>query len=134
MGGLFARSADRDIIALGRAQHHQAHDRSAGHGLPILFDQDFAGQATGKRDKLCTGPRMQTALVRDLHLSPVSGHVDVPSSSDATLIYFWPASRAAATAFCRSEEHTSELQSLMRISYAVFCLKKKKTLHEHTIT
>src|SRR3546814_1324146 len=37
----------------------------------------------------------------------------------------------------RSEEHTSELQSLMRISYAVFCLKKKKTTyaktnHEHT--
>src|SRR3546814_273681 len=31
--------------------------------------------------------------------------------------------------FNRSEEHTSELQSLMRISYAVFCLKKKK-LHE----
>src|SRR3546814_4754017 len=30
-------------------------------------------------------------------------------------------------AFARSEEHTSELQSLMRISYAVFCLKKKKT-------
>src|SRR3546814_4385469 len=28
---------------------------------------------------------------------------------------------------CRSEEHTSELQSLMRISYAVFCLKKKTT-------
>src|SRR3546814_2694253 len=30
----------------------------------------------------------------------------------------------------RSEEHTSELQSLMRISYAVFCLKKKTTIHE----
>src|SRR3546814_3934080 len=30
-------------------------------------------------------------------------------------------------AMARSEEHTSELQSLMRISYAVFCLKKKKT-------
>src|SRR3546814_3167215 len=29
----------------------------------------------------------------------------------------------------RSEEHTSELQSLMRISYAVFCLKKKKRQH-----
>src|SRR3546814_6582970 len=119
---------------------------------------------------------MQAALVRDLHLSPVSGHVDVPSSSDATLIYFWPASRAAATACCtvidlralsrrmsmgrfmpaitsispafssemarfegvppnrsvsritpdpRSEEHTSELQSLMRNKYAAFCLKKK---------
>src|SRR3546814_20360059 len=32
-----------------------------------------------------------------------------------------------ADARCRSEEHTSELQSLMRISYAVFCLKKKNT-------
>src|SRR3546814_3891542 len=31
----------------------------------------------------------------------------------------------------RSEEHTSELQSLMRISYAVFCLKKKKQQQEH---
>src|SRR3546814_3810918 len=31
-------------------------------------------------------------------------------------------------AFARSEEHTSELQSLMRISYAVFCLKKKNNL------
>src|SRR3546814_3467236 len=38
----------------------------------------------------------------------------------------------------RSEEHTSELQSLMRISYAVFCLKKKKinsiTIHTNTYT
>src|SRR3546814_4431031 len=35
----------------------------------------------------------------------------------------------------RSEEHTSELQSLMRISYAVFCLKKKnKHTQSHTIT
>src|SRR3546814_6948666 len=34
--------------------------------------------------------------------------------------------RAAGGGSIRSEEHTSELQSLMRISYAVFCLKKKK--------
>src|SRR3546814_9453313 len=33
----------------------------------------------------------------------------------------------------RSEEHTSELQSLMRISYAVFCLKKKKLKHTKSI-
>src|SRR3546814_4711939 len=33
----------------------------------------------------------------------------------------------------RSEEHTSELQSLMRISYAVFCLKKKNTKQHNTI-
>src|SRR3546814_1908632 len=34
----------------------------------------------------------------------------------------------------RSEEHTSELQSLMRISYAVFCLNKKSTTNSHTTT
>src|SRR3546814_5336217 len=35
---------------------------------------------------------------------------------------------------CRSEEHTSELQSLMRISYSVFCLKKKKkNTHTHIL-
>src|SRR3546814_8833979 len=34
----------------------------------------------------------------------------------------------------RSEEHTSELQSLMRISYAVFCLKKKKQHHHNKET
>src|SRR3546814_2967241 len=34
----------------------------------------------------------------------------------------------------RSEEHTSELQSLMRISYAVFCLKKKTKKQKHTTT
>src|SRR3546814_4007800 len=39
---------------------------------------------------------------------------------NAVLREIWPSLR-------RSEEHTSELQSLMRISYAVFCLKKKKS-------
>src|SRR3546814_5556903 len=38
-----------------------------------------------------------------------------------------PGQRKTAAMLRRSEEHTSELQSLMRISYAVFCLKKKKT-------
>src|SRR3546814_9023409 len=42
-----------------------------------------------------------------------------------------PACRAPARR--RSEEHTSELQSLMRISYAVFCLKKKKSTVAHVI-
>src|SRR3546814_1495552 len=40
---------------------------------------------------------------------------------------FW--ARCRACGHCRSEEHTSELQSLMRISYAVFCLKKKTQQH-----
>src|SRR3546814_7006787 len=44
----------------------------------------------------------------------------------------WPISlRSARSARSRSEEHTSELQSLMRISYAVFCLKKKNEDNIH---
>src|SRR3546814_4600744 len=39
----------------------------------------------------------------------------------------------ASIFFIRSEEHTSELQSLMRISYAVFCLEKKHITHNITI-
>src|SRR3546814_9693947 len=47
-----------------------------------------------------------------------------------TLAYSEMVTRVLAT-LQRSEEHTSELQSLMRISYAVFCLKKKKNRHKH---
>src|SRR3546814_10238176 len=43
-----------------------------------------------------------------------------------------PPSRIVSRSALRSEEHTSELQSLMRISYAVFCLKKKKTITHKT--
>src|SRR3546814_1027436 len=43
-----------------------------------------------------------------------------------------PVAFAADTLALRSEEHTSELQSLMRISYAVFCLKKKKNNNTST--
>src|SRR3546814_6785125 len=49
--------------------------------------------------------------------------VYVGSSMGTTIPYF-----SSPVAGLRSEEHTSELQSLMRISYAVFCLKKK---HQH---
>src|SRR3546814_8561852 len=42
---------------------------------------------------------------------------------------FWQT--VTAIGLTRSEEHTSELQSLMRISYAVFCLKKKNMTHKH---
>src|SRR3546814_2047511 len=41
--------------------------------------------------------------------------------------------RSSAAQETRSEEHTSELQSLMRISYDVFCMKKKITQHLHSL-
>src|SRR3546814_10521908 len=55
----------------------------------------------------CARTRLSFALLRDLE-------------AEISQLF-----RARVVAFSRSEEHTSELQSLMRISYAVFCLKKK---------
>src|SRR3546814_2869472 len=62
---------------------------------------------------------------------------DVYRAHTAACIGLFFSDKAAHTAQClpnnspniRSEEHTSELQSLMRISYAVFCLKKKRILN-----
>src|SRR3546814_10628806 len=55
-------------------------------------------------------------------------HAQLKRSNDRRWRFYLPRAK-----YKRSEEHTSELQSLMRISYAVFCLKKKKrntTQHE----
>src|SRR3546814_5866946 len=59
----------------------------------------------------------------------------IPSQSMLSSAPFGRPVRSQKFARCccqrRSEEHTSELQSLMRISYAVFCLKKKTTKHQY---
>src|SRR3546814_7885103 len=59
-----------------------------------------------------------------------------PASRASGSITAWISILASSTATSttcrrRSEEHTSELQSLMRISYAVFCLKKKNSIRHH---
>src|SRR3546814_4284474 len=50
-----------------------------------------------------------------------------PGTSEGASSWSLRSSLSLREKYARSEEHTSELQSLMRISYAVFCLKKKKT-------
>src|SRR3546814_6283196 len=59
-------------------------------------------------------------------ISPDYRHTQEPQARIDQLITLRPQARRLVLAGSRSEEHTSELQSLMRISYAVFCLKKKK--------
>src|SRR3546814_9721040 len=56
---------------------------------------------------------------------PASTNMSSPAPLPVTVVAP-PLRTANIVAALRSEEHTSELQSLMRISYAVFCLKKKK--------
>src|SRR3546814_4674259 len=67
------------------------------------------------RDMIETEQRLERAAER---MAGRSGHGLPAAALDRAI---------AAAGSGRSEEHTSELQSLMRISYAVFCLKKKKT-------
>src|SRR3546814_6411290 len=64
--------------------------------------------------------------------APAGGQGRTPCRGDRGPGPHRHAGRASPSASGRSEEHTSELQSLMRISYAVFCLKKKKTTHKNT--
>src|SRR3546814_2537993 len=56
--------------------------------------------------------------------APVEPSIATP---DHLQLHIEPIADAGRYDRLRSEEHTSELQSLMRLSYAVFCLKKKKT-------
>src|SRR3546814_9118769 len=60
------------------------------------------------------------------HAPDIRLSTSVPSGHDAVQVQAVVDLGTTAGALLRSEEHTSELQSLMRISYAVFCLKKKK--------
>src|SRR3546814_969536 len=66
------------------------------------------------------------AVVRRHHEHDDVGH---PGAAGAHRGERLVARRVDEGDLARSEEHTSELQSLMRISYAVFCLKKKKKKH-----
>src|SRR3546814_1088484 len=65
------------------------------------------------------------------HARPIRPELESPSRhSPKSLLYPYP---VRVTQAARSEEHTSELQSLMRISYAVFCLKKKTTYKQQRL-
>src|SRR3546814_5467882 len=87
--------------------NRKARQRGSHIGVAVLIALTLAGcDLFGER-----GP-VKVAAIGPLNLAatPLSGEL---SAANAALLD-------------RSEEHTSELQSLMRISYAVFCLKKKK--------
>src|SRR3546814_1167131 len=61
--------------------------------------------------------------------APDAEHPDLISVADLGIDHLEVTEPLDGLGAHRSEEHTSELQSLMRISYAVFCLKKKKNKH-----
>src|SRR3546814_5306790 len=88
---------------IGEAEKQAALKRiSSGTGLEMFADSDIVIEAASENEEI------KRAIFKTL----------CPQLKPSALI-------------CRSEEHTSELQSLMRSSYAVFCLKKKEVTIIH---
>src|SRR3546814_9024744 len=98
----------------------------------MAFDQDELARGPVPRDRHRV-ERMPTIAERDMRAKPrlaIPGRDTVRREQrDEILIKLANGGDAPGRDELRSEEHTSELQSLMRISYAVFCLKKKKKKH-----
>src|SRR3546814_3744702 len=102
------------------AHYHHQHEPTAGAAGAVVV------QASGSTHADHAGGHDHGAMIADyrrrfwvtLVLTP-------PVLLLSPMIQHWLG--LAETISFRSEEHTSELQSIMRISYAVFCLKKKKS-------
>src|SRR3546814_10546821 len=99
--------AGKDILAIGPIKI--APSESLFSGAPVFY---------------------QDGRLRVTERTPVERAFDLFSpyerSDSATVDGFFSGSDSFSGIVGRSEEHTSEIQSLMRISYAVFCLKKKQ--------
>src|SRR3546814_10877209 len=106
-----ARRIDTLVVADRRADHHHVIDDRRLRGC-----DDFASE-----QRLFAGRHLHFAVIAEA-LAELAG---LGIDGDQAVV-----ERAEE----RSEEHTSELQSLMRISYAVFCLKKKTSIQPNTTT
>src|SRR3546814_7123660 len=97
----------------------------------VVAPDQLTGAATQMAESLASGPtaafgRMKN-LLTDSESTSLETQLELEARGIAACVDSADAQEGIA-AFVRSEEHTSELQSLMRISYAVFCLKKKTTI------
>src|SRR3546814_6017756 len=103
------------------------------NGLIVLADADKdkavdcivngAFFAAGQRCTATSRIIVEEAVADDLAQRLIARIADLPMGDPRA-----PGTAIGPLVSLRSEEHTSELQSLMRISYAVFCLKKKKKI------
>src|SRR3546814_7039581 len=94
--------------------------------LPNSPNPDWSGsQANNTGDALVAAQRVGAEVDR-MDSAWFAPAVKVPGENRARPLFI-ERSLPGSIIVNKSEEHTSELQSLMRISYAVFCLKKKKT-------
>src|SRR3546814_3265043 len=96
------------------------HSRSLHYALPIWIALDLLDHHFGRRQRLLGLGGLGGVLRVAVHVV-----VDPALQPALHVVAFLERSDLVADDALRSEEHTSELQSLMRTSYAVFCLNKK---------
>src|SRR3546814_1229803 len=125
-----ARAGCEDEPVSPRTARKQVVAAPADQVIGAVAAIEFVGAAGPRRGLLPTvaiEPVVAVAALQRVGAAPgaVLHHITVADQ--------YVVARAASQPVARSEEHTSELQSLMRISYAVFCLKKKKTKNQNTI-
>src|SRR3546814_3493463 len=124
-----SRLGDLGLLALrwvtGAFLIYQSHDNifSAARMREFVeFLTQFGFPAPELMAPLCVWAQFLCGIAFILDLTRWAGLVATFVFNIAVWMVHWPE---------RSEEHTSALQSLMRLSYAVFCLKKKKQEHTH---
>src|SRR3546814_8225219 len=119
-------------LALVGIDRHEARAGKAAHDLPLLAGRE-AGAAEAAQagvgedlDELLRRPLVGEAGAQQLIAAVALVGSEVLVGGDRRAMVAGRGSHQALHRGVRSEEHTSELQSLMRSSYAVFCLKKKQ--------
>src|SRR3546814_1159098 len=110
-----ARTSADGLAALCEASGRVATGRLTARGL-----------IEGVPDALATLVGVGSDQLRGMRLTSIVDIADRPTVNAAIDSVFEQSRRARIATTLRSEEHKSELQSLMRISYAVFCLKKQQ--------
>src|SRR3546814_5832558 len=110
------------VIGLHARGSGRLDDGFSGRVVAVAEKLDLAGCAFGRGAAMM---QVSIADARPTLKGPLSAGTITCGDTRIT---------GARSDIARSEEHTSALQSLMRISYAVFCLKKKKNRHKHSQT
>src|SRR3546814_6834122 len=99
----------------------RSEDQRVDRGADVVGGPEVVSERDGRRPGAEKGQKKPRRVAKDL-----SNHFYLSGGRRRCRRRWQDAGRVQDA---RSEEHTSELQSLMRISYAVFCLKKKNRLH-----
>src|SRR3546814_5088510 len=115
--------------------HHHGRGRSVGDTADACKINRIKERCAAWHRRGVVGQRKRTNVEQQQSGSATIPFGLVVWENDAPVSHFYPCAPATAgaqTGSSRSEEHTSELQSLMRISYAVFCLKQTNKHEHHT--